>query len=246
MNTQPYPHTWRGHSFRAMGCQMSVWLELTNKETSSRLLREAEATFSRAERRLSRFDPHSELSQLNANPGTWVPVSDLLWRVVMQARHLARETDGLFDPTLLHALEAAGYKTSFAERPFWQQSAEVEPASPQLGQWEEIQVHAGPRPLAATGIRLDLGGIAKGRGAAGGGFLSDWGPCLVDASGDLTAGEAPTGWPGWPVAVAKPSANPLGKRETRVPALWLVQGTMAASGIDYRRWQQNGRTAHHH
>lgn len=229
-----------------MGCQMSVWLELDNRTTAKRLLHEAEAIFHRAERSLSRFDAQSDLSLLNANPGTWVPVSDLLWRVVMQARQLARETDGLFDPTLLNALEAAGYKTSFAQRLFWTEAAAVENVGPQLGQWQEIQVHAEGRALwLPPGVRLDLGGIAKGHVAQQVvAFLSDWGPCLVDASGDLTAGDAPTGWPGWPVAVAKPSANPPGERETQFP-LWLVNGTMATSGIDYRRWQQNGRTAHH-
>jgi thiamine biosynthesis lipoprotein len=27
--------------------------------------------------------------------------------------------------------------------------------------------------------------------------------------------------------------------------LWLAQATLATSGIDYRRWQHNGRTVHH-
>ncbi|MEZ4519332.1 MAG: FAD:protein FMN transferase [Chloroflexota bacterium] len=27
--------------------------------------------------------------------------------------------------------------------------------------------------------------------------------------------------------------------------LWLVNGTMATSGTDYRRWQRNGNLAHH-
>ncbi|MCA9919760.1 MAG: FAD:protein FMN transferase [Anaerolineales bacterium] len=246
MNAQPYPNTWRSHSFRAMGCQMSVWLELEREETANHLLREAEAMFRRAESRLSRFDPQSELSQLNANPGSWVTVSELLWHVVLQARQMARETNGLFDPTLLNALEAAGYKTSFNNLPFWQETEAAEPVDSQLGQWEAIYVHTDGHALwLPEGIRLDLGGIAKGYVAQQVvTFLADWGPCLVDASGDLTAGAAPTGWPGWPVAVAKPSAEPLGERETQFP-LWLVNGTMATSGIDYRRWQQNGRTVHH-
>ena len=248
MNAHTFPDTWHSHTFRAMGCQMSVWLELKNEETAAALLTEAEQMFLRAELCLSRFDAQSELSQLNANPGIWVPVSEMLWTVAVQARQMARETNGLFDPTLLTALEAAGYKTSFADLPFWAEEMEtdVETAVPPLGQWEAIQVHAEGRSLwLPKGIRLDLGGIAKGYVAQQVvNLLSDWGPCLVDASGDLTAGEAPTGWPGWPVAVAKPSANPLGERETQFP-LWLVNGTMATSGIDYRRWQQNGRSAHH-
>ena len=252
MNVQTYPATWRSHTFRAMGGTMAIWLELSNMATAETLLREAEAMFTRAERRLSRFDPHSELAQLNANPGTWVPVSSMLWHVAMQARHMARETDGLFDFTQLTALEAAGYTRSFTERFFWEDATEdkIEPPDAWFGQWEAVQVHAEGRSLwLPPGVKLDFGGIAKGYVAQQVvDFLSDWGPCLVDASGDLTAGSAPTGWPGWPVAVTKPlteaTANPSADRETQFP-LWLVAGTMATSGIDYRRWPQNGRIAHH-
>lgn len=248
MNQQTYPSTWRARTFRAMGCQMAIWLELNNEATATTLLLEAEAMFARAECRLSRFDAQSELSLLNANPGTWVPVSEMLWEVVMQARFMARETGGLFDPTMLTALEAAGYKHSFAQRPFWADEDDVaeQTAVPQLGQWESVQVHADGRSLwLPPGVKLDLGGIAKGYVAQQVvDFLSDWGPCLVDASGDLTAGYAPTGWPGWPVGVAKPSADIVAERE-ELFLLWLVNGTMATSGIDYRRWQRNGRLAHH-
>jgi len=252
MNVQTYPATWRSHTFRAMGGTMAIWLELSNMATAETLLREAEAMFTRAERRLSRFDPHSELAQLNANPGTWVPVSSMLWHVAMQARHMARETDGLFDFTQLTALEAAGYTRSFTDRFFWEDATEdkLEPPDAWFGQWEAVQVHAEGRSLwLPPGVKLDFGGIAKGYVAQQVvDFLSDWGPCLVDASGDLTAGSAPTGWPGWPVAVTKPlteaTANPSADRETQFP-LWLVAGTMATSGIDYRRWPQNGRIAHH-
>lgn len=252
MNEQPYPETWQSHTFRAMGCTMAIWLELPNTATAEMLLHEAEAMFTRAERRLSRFDPHSELAQLNANPGTWVPVSPTLWSVTMQARHMARETGGLSDFTQLKALEAAGYKRSFTERFFWEDEIkdEIESSETSLDQWKSVQVHAEGRSIwLPPDVKLDFGGIAKGYVAQQVvDFLSDWGPCLVDASGDLTAGGAPTGWPGWPVAVSKPltgpTANPSADRETQFP-LWLVAGTMATSGIDYRRWQQNGRTAHH-
>ena len=252
MNEQNYPETWRSYTFRAMGCEMAIWLELPNAETAETLLHEAEEMFIRAERRLSRFNPQSELSQLNANPGTWVPVSPTLWSVTMQARHMARETGGLFDFTQLTALEAAGYKRSFTERFFWEDETDgaIELPEASWGQWESVQVHAEGRSLwLPPGVKLDFGGIAKGYVAQQVvDFLSDWGPCLVDASGDLTAGGAPTGWPGWPVVVTKPlteaAAAPGADRETQFP-LWLVAGTMATSGIDYRHWQQNGRTAHH-
>jgi thiamine biosynthesis lipoprotein len=72
-------------------------------------------------------------------------------------------------------------------------------------------------------------------------MLARVGSCLVDAGGDLSAGSAPTGLPGWPVAIASPGS---GEAEDLLQ-LWLAEATLATSGIDFRRWQHNGRPAHH-
>ncbi|MEZ4645107.1 MAG: FAD:protein FMN transferase [Chloroflexota bacterium] len=245
MNPQMYPEQWHTHSFRAMGCQMAVWLELDNENKANALLKEAEAIFRRAESRLSRFDASSELSQLNARPGAWTLVSEIMWAVVTRALFMARETAGLFDPTQLVALEAAGYTRSF-ELMGSNGAAGAETAVRQYGQWQTVQLNAEEQAIwLPPGVKLDLGGIAKGYTAQRViDFLSDWGACLVDAGGDLTAGAAPDGWPGWPVAVATPF-NGLGAERADLFHLWLVDRTMATSGVDYRRWQHNGRSAHH-
>ena len=54
-----------------------------------------------AERRLTRFDPGSELSRLNADPREEVPVSPLLARLVLAARWAGERSGGLVDATLL-------------------------------------------------------------------------------------------------------------------------------------------------
>src|SRR5690606_3509789 len=74
-------------------------------------------------------------------------------------------------------------------------------------------------------------------------MLSAVGPALVDAGGDLTAGLAPRGWPGWPVSVAAPSGK--GEAERDLFRLWLAGATLATSGSDYRRWRQGTQLAHH-
>jgi thiamine biosynthesis lipoprotein len=194
------------------------------------------------ERVLSRFDPQSELSQVNARPQQWVPVSPLVWEVVTQALILADVTGGLFDPTVLAALEAVGYTRSFAEMHGVAQDSDRE-ATP--GCWAAVQRDPARRALwLPAGVCLDLGGIAKGHTAQRvAAYLSRWGPCLVDAGGDLTAGAAPHGLPGWPVAVAAPSTD--NEEAPDLFRLWLAQATLATSGIDYRRWQHNGRVVHH-
>ena len=63
-------------------------------------------------RRLSRFEPHSELSQLNSSPLVGVPASDLLRAAVSAGIWAAQRSGGLVDPTLVSALEQVGYATS--------------------------------------------------------------------------------------------------------------------------------------
>lgn len=67
-----------------------------------------------------------------------------------------------------------------------------------------------------------LGGIAKGFTAEQlvVDFLGQWGSCLVDAGGDLTAGDGPAGHPGWPVAIAMPDTDENVEPATAA-LLWL-------------------------
>jgi len=67
------------------------------------------------ERTCSRFLPDSELCALNASAGSPFLASEDLFAVVSVALAAAQRTGGLFDPTILPALHAAGYTRSFDE-----------------------------------------------------------------------------------------------------------------------------------
>jgi len=86
---------------------MNTLVEITGAEV------DLEPWFRRVEAVLTRFDPTSPLSQLNRAGGSWVLVPPLLYRAVAAALEAARETGGAYDPTVLEALEAAGYSRSF-------------------------------------------------------------------------------------------------------------------------------------
>ena len=62
---------------------------------------------------LSRFRPTSDLERLNASAAETVIVSPLLAAAIDDALRAAAATDGLCDPTIAAALEAAGYDRSF-------------------------------------------------------------------------------------------------------------------------------------
>mgnify|MGYP000182779134 FL=1 len=201
-------------TFRAMGCQMLAVLDDTSAQ-AARLLAQVPGWFEGWEQTLSRFRQDSELSQLNRNAGRQTPVSAVLWEVVQAALHAARQSQGLVVPTLLHALEAAGYDRSFEalgadlSRGTARRAPTPPPASPppDTGDWRAIRCDSRTRCITLpAGMRLDLGGIAKGWAADQAvGRLSAYGPALVDAGGDIAiSGPRADGQP-WPIGVASPA-----------------------------------------
>src|SRR3954466_268684 len=66
---------------------------------------------------LTRFDPESELSRLNADPRIAVPASPLLRHLARALRQAGELSGGLVDGTVLPELVAAGYGASRAGRP---------------------------------------------------------------------------------------------------------------------------------
>lgn len=244
MTLLPHPPTWRSHHFRAMGSEISFWLETSESAAAQAAFAEAERLFHQNEAVLSRFQEQSELSRLNRRAGQWTAVSDLLWQVAAAALDMAEKTNGRFDPTILHKLEQAGYTDSF-ELLVTTIPLPNPPTYPMAaGNWQDVVLDRTDRSVfVPPEMRLDLGGIAKGYTAQQAvALLTQWGPCLVDAGGDISAGAPPSGYVGWPVAVSAP-------RTSRTPvdlfSVSLAHASLATSGIDHRRWLQNGRYHHH-
>jgi FAD:protein FMN transferase len=214
------------HAFRAMGTTVELHLDAEGAAAEA-VLRSAEAELARLEALLSRFLPGSELSRLNRF-GELAPGPDLL--AVTEAALAARDlTAGRFDPTVHDAVVAAGY-----DRTFELVAAGV-PARAAVaaacGGGVEIDPASG-RIRLEPGVRLDLGGIAKGYAADRAlEILGEAGPALVDAGGDV----AVTGRP-WPVGVETPDGT---------ITLELEHGALATSGRDRRRWQAPDGERHH-
>ena len=225
----------RRSEFRAMGTDVSV---VTVGAAIGAAAGQVERLFEEWEERLSRFRPDSELSRLNASPGRPVIVSDLLLRVISAALRAARATRGLYDPTLLRAIEQLGYDRSF-ER--------IGPTTPPLagqvapgGGWRRVRIdHAARTVTLPHGVGIDLGGIAKGM-AVDAAFerlhASGAAAAMLSAGGDLRVLGAPPGEASWLIAIPGP-AGPV-----TVP---LTHGSLATSGIGRGRWRQ-GRVERHH
>ena len=226
--------------FHAMGCEMLAVLDAPNPSARRRLARVPE-WFEAWEDRLSRFRPESELSQLNRSTGHMVRLSPILWEVFQAAREAERLSDGLVTPTVLDAMLAAGYTTSFENLASEENCNGALQAAP-LPTMTDIRVDLERRSLQLpAGIKLDFGGIAKGWSAQKAvQRLQAYGPCLVDAGGDIAiSGPREAGQP-WQISVADPH-HP----SQDLAGLLLGRCGVATSGRDYRRWQQDGAWRHH-
>jgi thiamine biosynthesis lipoprotein len=203
--------------------------------TFDRAARSVERVFAAEERRFSRFRQESELSRVNARAGGWTDVTPRFAEVVRLALDAARETNGLFDPTVLPTLEALGYDRDFDEIVGDPHTAHNPAASG--GRWADVELDRDRIRLPAS-VRLDLGGIAKGWTAdrAAEIALDGLAWALVSAGGDLRLAGTP---PEAGVEVGVEDAERPGAELCR---LTLEHGALATSCITKRAW---GRGLHH-
>ncbi len=237
------------HGFRAMNTD--VHLLITGGDES--LAQRAEQLVHRCESRWSRFRVDSELSQLNAS-GAPVVLSADTYDLIEGAVDAWRQTGGVFDPSVLPSLLAAGYDRSFESLP--PVGSDQHPAEPADG--PGVAVAPGSAADGATpadieffpavhavrlpeGLGLDLGGIAKGAtadavvaevlaaGAEG---------CCVNVGGDVAVkGRGPNDG-AWQIDLACPGAA-----STR--AVRMVDGAVCTSTTLKRRWQTARGQEHH-
>lgn len=189
-----------------------------------------ERAFARAEELntiLSDYQDSSELMRLCARAGgPPVGVSRELFTVLESAQELSRLTDGAFDVTIgpvtrLWRLARKGKRLP--------EPADLAAARALVGyRMVELNPRARSVKLAKAGMRIDLGGIAKG-------FTADeildqlrregLPKSLVALGGDVTCGEAPPEKAGWRVSVIRPPGAKGGE-----PVLTLRNQSVSTSG----------------
>lgn len=230
------------HAFRAMNTLVRlVVVTRDGSYEAEATIQRVEALFVETERTLSRFRPESELSQLNQNAGRPFIASPLLFRVVRAALDVARSSGGIFDPTILNALRAAGYDRSFETL---SDRARPTGRTKRSGgtDWRHARLDPSTRTICLPeGVGLDLGGIGKGwavdRAVEALGMFANFG---VDAGGDLFCrGVQADGQP-WTVGVEDPL-----QPEKDLLVLRVENRAVATSTTTRRRWIQDGRARHH-
>ncbi|TMK94255.1 MAG: FAD:protein FMN transferase [Actinobacteria bacterium] len=222
-------------SFRAMGTNVAILAdERTDPSVFLAATATVEAIFVREESRFTRFREDSELSRVNRSAGHWIRVSDPFAEVVRQSLAGAAATHGLFDPTVLGALEAAGYDRDFAEIEYLEEPGPPGPVA--CGRWSEVR-SSGSRVRLPEGVGLDFGGFVKGWTAdlaAEAAVARGLGWALVNAGGDVrVAGDAPQ----LEVGIEEPTAA-----DEICSTVRISGGALATSSVTQRRW---GPGMHH-
>jgi thiamine biosynthesis lipoprotein len=223
------------HAFRAMGTEIEL---LSDDPLPPGTAVEMEAWFETVEEALSRFRPDSELTLLNATAGRPFAASPLLLEVLGLALDASRRTGGLFDPTVLHEVRAAGYRESDDYR----RGTLIATAPPPSPGWKGIEITRDGCVVLPPGVGIDLGGLAKGWAVdRAAGLLPHDRAWLLNAGGDLLArGNGPSG-DGWLVGVEDPT-----QPGTDVAVLRARNRAVATSSTMRRRWLTDGGAVSHH
>ena len=230
--------------FRAMGTDVEVLAVGADDATMVTLGALAVDALEAREARWSRFRPTSELCRINDAAGAPVVVSPDTFTLIARAVDAWRDTGGRYDPTVLAALEAAGYDRDFDA--VARDDDEMPGEPPGVPGCAGVQLD---RLVSAVrlprSVALDLGGIGKGYAADGvsGELLDAHVPgvrgVLVNLGGDLRArGDAPEPH-GWVVEVDDPLAT------GRTGLLAFAEGAVATSTRLRRAWTRGGQAQHH-
>ena len=218
---------------------MGTTCEVTLVGGSDTLVDFARERVDELERRWSRFRADSEISRLNARAGLPTGLSADSFLLVDRGVAGWRWTDGLYDPTVLRAVEAAGYDRSFDQIPTEMPPRDAVPAPGCAGIALDPHLRTVTLP---RGTGFDPGGVGKGLAAdlvvAALRDAGAAGACVSIGGDGRVAGEAPPG--GWSVGLASPYSD-----DEFLAVLSLTDHGIATSSRMMRRWTAGGAVRHH-
>jgi thiamine biosynthesis lipoprotein len=201
-----------------------------------------EHVLARINQQMSTWDPQSVISQLNRAPRGWYQVPAELFHVLSHALSVARESAGIYDPTVGELVDLWGFGPPGAvgAPPRHEDIA----AAVQRCGWQKLKLDVKHRGVwQPGGLRLDLSAIAKGYGvdciadALDQHGLSSY---LVEIGRELKARGLRGDGRAWRVGIEIPD----GSGAPTLP-MTLMNAALATSG-DYRRYymDEGRRYAH--
>ncbi|MDA0586396.1 MAG: FAD:protein FMN transferase [Planctomycetota bacterium] len=187
-----------------MGVEFRIAVYACDSGVANKAVRAAFDRIRELNSRLSDYESESEVRQLcEQAPDTWLPVSEDLHRVLLHANQLSAETEGVFDVTVGHYTKL--WRRA-RRRKVLPEAAELQFVSKQTGyRFLDVDPAMARVRLKNSGLRIDLGGIAKGYAVDEAlKTLRENGikQALVDGSGDIAVGDPPPGRASWRIEIA--------------------------------------------
>jgi thiamine biosynthesis lipoprotein len=222
-------------SMRTMGTSATLTLVGTDSLALAPLAARAMASFARVDSLMSNWTRTSEVARLNGGldgtvAGEALRVEAETGRVIAEALRVAAASGGAFDPTVEPLVRLWGFLGGAQRVPA---PTEIAALLPAVGHRHLELDAAGQMRARRAGVRVDLGGIAKGYAvdcvrdtllALG---VRD---ALVDLSGNLALLGAPPARPAWRIGLRDPA-----DREATLGRLELPRPAVATSG-DYEQF----------
>jgi thiamine biosynthesis lipoprotein len=186
-----------------MGTTARIVLYAPGEQQASEASKAAFERMAALENRLSDYRPESELNQLCHDAlGSPKPVSLDLFEVLLQGQVLAEKTGGAFDVTVGPVVQLWRRAKRQKELPSTDRLTETRKFVGYQKLRLDTQFHTAQ--LLVSGMKLDLGGIAKGYAADEAlRTLQSKGikEALVAIGGDIALGAPPPAKPGWRVEI---------------------------------------------
>jgi FAD:protein FMN transferase len=220
----PYATT----AWRDWSCDVRVVVDSNDRERSQAAAAAVRLHMDAVSAAVNRFDPDSEISQLNRTPDRLFALSKLAIELLSCAADVAKFTDGAVVPTLGRQLRDAGYVCdidTIKER----LSPASSPSYSANSGHVELDRRLGCARLS-RGTELDLGATAKAwtvDTAVAAAAAAAQCAVVVSIGGDLACSLEHD----WPVGVAETE----GTEPTQV--VTLSHGALATSSVMARRWR---------
>lgn len=226
-----------------MGCDFKLVLYTIDDETARRASVSAYQRIARLNRILSDYDPDSELMRLCEKAGgPPVEVSAELFYILERSQEMSRRSGGAFDVTVNPVVRL--WRRAQRDRRLPDREA-LDKARDLVG-YQNVRLDAKARTvqLSKPGVKLDLGGIAKGYAA---------GEAIVDlrahgvpralaaAAGDIVVGDPPPGETGWKVGI-----GPLDQPGGTPTRFVRIQNAAVSTSGDAERYVEIGGKRYSH
>jgi thiamine biosynthesis lipoprotein len=217
--------------------QVDLWAEDTRQAQNA--VDAVMAEMHRIDHAMSPHRPDSELSRINREAGTAdVSLSPEMVRLVARALEFSELSGGAFDISYAAAGQLYDYREAIAPDPVALRQACTQVNHRQL----LLNRHAGTLRFGLPGMRIDLGGFAKGHAVDNAcAILRRKGirHAMVSAGGDSRLLGDKRGRP-WNMAIRDP------RRADEVVAVLPLQDVSISTSGDYERYFERDGLRHHH